>query len=305
MRIHSRTLTLSHVYLARRDTSEVRIQRGRRRRRAAVLDEGGLRRQQTALRANILQLGNVENRQHDFQKQTTRGREVPTWQKGDVPRGGVVRDHERERQQDRPLGPEQVARIRGPRHARGHEGLRGAPRRHHAGASQLRAGAGLRRGAPSEPRGERQERPAQSRRRAQAAEAGRERAEARRRRRRGRATSRTFDGTFLRGRCERARRRRRAHRRGGRPGGRRAARRFAGRRYRRYRRPGPAGKPPDITRGRCLVVGIRVGGNDRNNSGVLVAVAPAAARRRRRRPTTPHRAPSPSTTSARTCAGAG
>ena len=35
----------------------------------------------------------------------------------------------------------------------------------------------------------------------------------RRRRRRGRATSRTFDGTFLRGRCERARRRRRAHRR--------------------------------------------------------------------------------------------
>lgn len=66
VRIHSRTLTLSHVYLARRDTSEVRIQRGRRRRRAAVLDEGGLRRQQTALRANILQLGNVENRDTVF-----------------------------------------------------------------------------------------------------------------------------------------------------------------------------------------------------------------------------------------------
>lgn len=66
VRIHPRTLTLSHVYLARRDTSEVRIQRGRRRRRAAVLDEGGLRRQQTALRANILQLGNVENRDTVF-----------------------------------------------------------------------------------------------------------------------------------------------------------------------------------------------------------------------------------------------
>ena len=57
--IHSRTLTLSHVYLARRDTSEVRIQRGLWRGRAAVLDEGGLRRQQTALRAKKSAVGDL------------------------------------------------------------------------------------------------------------------------------------------------------------------------------------------------------------------------------------------------------
>ena len=56
---HRRGLTLSHVYLARRDTSEVRIQRGLWRGRAAVLDEGGLRRQQTALRAKKSAVGDL------------------------------------------------------------------------------------------------------------------------------------------------------------------------------------------------------------------------------------------------------
>ena len=178
--------------------------------------------------------------------------EVPTRSLTTVaPRGGgVVRDHERERQQDRPLGPGQVARgIRGRRDAGGHACVRGAQGRHyaHAQASQRRKGARLRRGAPAEPRGGHTERPAQGGRRAQAAEGeGIERGEARgRRRRRHHDGVRTVDGTSRdSGRYERAGRRRGHH------AGRRAARRLAGCTRRRYDGSRPPGNRTGITRRR-------------------------------------------------------